>query len=371
MDTLLPVDTQERLEANDETKKTRPYPPPSSPNKMTQPASPKKMTIEEFEALKEENRRKIELDNDLQARISAVLNEEMKKIEALDDQLLIQKAKNLGLPHSGQPDKKTFLIKENETLESSERDVLKEMVNAIDRGRERNVIDLTRSIQVWAKMVKKAAGNKMVVWSPDSIMNKVTFTPGSTNSRGDDIGSLMNERVYLEVGNSHFEKTSAPLYTEDFTKTIKGDVSSVHVADMSNPKESDKATEDDEIDMISTDLKALSKKVTAAQKAYSLSKEKRKAQYEALAAALEDSGLKANHKILTEEEVKMMTPDSPEAMKEKAEMLKKFKIEAAQIGEATTAEVAESAEKSKKKDSCGPGCKCGMDRECRGCWYEE
>lgn len=279
-----------------------------------------------------------------------------EKINELETVILSDKAKKIGFSPSATLDKQTFVITTSDGVkEGNERELMQSLVETHQAGKNPSFLDITPSIQVWAKIVQKSAGNKMVIWSPGSVMNKITFSDPNQKT-----GGRINERVFIEI-------ESARSFTEDDFlpagfKTLKGDVSSINVDDALNPHKTvaTETKEDKDFDVISfqnpQELLATAKETLERFKEIKLTEEQ-KSYAEALADALEDTYRKKRGEIITEEEVKVSIPSSAEEAKIRAEMLKRFADDAASVGET----------KCGVEARCPKGCKCGLDKNCPSC----
>jgi len=265
------------------------------------------------------------------------------RVKEMEVKLLSEKAKRHGIETSEDLDKTIFVISsEQELHRGSEREIVQQLIEAKEKNGTSSVLDITPSLQVWASIVAKSAGGKMVVWSPDSIMSKVGMNiDRSTNA------VTFNERVYIEVDNNRVT------HVEDITDFLPGlttvensEVKSINVSDVLNPHQTtytepvDEMTE--KLDVLTfDDLEPLIN--TARKFALPLGKPpglEPETSYKArLAAALQDAAALNNpitnktgesysdfirRTAVTEDEVRMSVPEDAESAEKRATLLKAF-----------------------------------------------
>lgn len=90
---------------------------------------------------------------------------------------------------------------------------------------ERVLLDITHPIEIWTRIMQKSAGNKLVIWSPDAVQSRATIQKGK-----------LMEAVYMELpsGARHYAMAD---HLGTITKLPSTEVSSIHIDDMKNPKE--------------------------------------------------------------------------------------------------------------------------------------
>lgn len=162
---------------------------------------------------------------------------QQKLVEALKTDVLKYRAMASGMSVSPNLDKRVLVVNEEGELADSNE---KEMVTALLEEKESGVrgtsldaiggnssglLEITSAINIWNKLVTKAAGNRMVVWSPNTVQSKATF----------DKDGLMHERVYVERSPEP-EANKRYAFMPPGARAIENsEVKSIRVDDLMNP----------------------------------------------------------------------------------------------------------------------------------------